>query len=84
LKPSTAKLLKKQNGKCNWCGLNFLDGDSIDTDHIIPKRAGGNNSQDNLQLLHKHCHLSKTYSDQLVIKLHKAKKEEKKTQALVQ
>ena len=80
LKPSTAKLLKKQNGKCNWCGLNFLDGDLIDTDHIIPKQAGGNNSKDNLQLLHKHCHLSKTYSDQLVIKLHKAKKEREKTQ----
>ncbi len=80
LKPSTAKLLKKQNGKCNWCGLNLHDGDSIDTDHIVPKRAGGKNNQDNLQLLHKHCHLSKTYSDQLVIKLHKAKKEGEKTQ----
>ena len=80
LKPSTAKLLKKQNGKCNWCGLNFLDGDSIDTDHIIPKQAGGNNNKDNLQLLHKHCHDAKTKSDLLVIKLYKAKKEGAKTQ----
>ncbi len=80
LKPSTAKLLKKQNGKCNWCNLNFLDGDLIDTDHITPKQAGGNNSQDNLQLLHKHCHDAKTKSDLLVIKLYKAKKSGEKTQ----
>ena len=80
LKPSTAKLLKKQNGKCNWCNLNFLDGDSIDTDHITPKQAGGNNSKDNFQLLHKHCHDAKTKSDQLVIKLYKAKKSGAKTQ----
>ena len=56
-------------GLCNWCNLNFLDGDLIETDHITPKRAGGNNSTDNLQLLHKHCHDAKTYSDLLVIKL---------------
>ena len=80
LKPSTAKLLKKQMGLCNWCNLNFLDGDLIETDHIIPKKAGGSNSRDNLQLLHKHCHDAKTYSDQLVIKLHKAKKSGEKTQ----
>lgn len=74
LKPSTAKLLKKQKGKCNWCNLNFLDGDSIHTDHITPKQAGGSNSFDNLQLLHKHCHDAKTKSDLKVIKLYKAKK----------
>ena len=56
----------------------------VSTDHIIPKKVGGGNSRDNLQLLHKHCHDAKTYSDQLVIKLHKAKKSGEKTQALVQ
>ncbi|MGV2827450.1 hypothetical protein [Myxosarcina sp. GI1(2024)] len=30
--------------------------------------------------LHKYCHLSKTKSNQLIIKLHKAKKEGNKTQ----
>ena len=54
--------------------------DLIDTDHITPKQAGGNNSQDNLQLLHKHCHDAKTKSDLKVIKLYKAKKEGDKTQ----
>lgn len=52
----------------------------METDHIIPKQAGGNNSKDNLQILHQHCHDAKTDSDQLVIKLHKAKKSEEKTQ----
>ena len=80
LKPSTAKLLKKQNGKCNWCNLNFLTGDLIHTDHITPKQAGGNNSKDNLQLLHKHCHDTKTKSDRALIKLYKANKAGKKTQ----
>jgi RNA-directed DNA polymerase len=78
LKPSVAKLLKKQKGKCSWCNLNFLDGDLIHTDHIIPKQAGGKNTKDNLQLLHKHCHDVKTKSDRKVIKLDKAKKEEDK------
>ncbi len=75
-----ASLALRQNGKCNWCSLHFLDGEKMETDHIIPKRAGGNNSTDNLQLLHKHCHDAKTYSDQLVIKLHKAQKEGEKIQ----
>jgi RNA-directed DNA polymerase len=71
-------LLKKQKGKCSWCNLNFLDGDLIHTDHIIPKQVGGKNTKDNLQLLHKHCHDVKTKSDHKVIKLYKAKKEEDK------
>lgn len=79
LKPSTAKLLKKQKGKCNWCHLYFLDGDSIHLDHITPRKAGGNYSQDNLQLLHQHCHDAKTQNDLEVIRLYKAQKERKKT-----
>lgn len=65
---STSKLLKKQNGKCNWCNLTFQDGDLIETDHITPTSLGGNNSLDNKQLLHKHCHDSKTSYDLKKIK----------------
>jgi RNA-directed DNA polymerase len=37
------KLLKKQAGKCRWCGLLFHDEDRIEIDHITPKS-------------HRHCH----------------------------
>jgi RNA-directed DNA polymerase len=62
--PATrAKLLKAQKGKCNYCGLNFRDGDLMEIDHIIPTSMGGNNKLKNLQLLHRHCHDQKTSID---------------------
>ena len=70
LKNSVARLLKKQKGKCHWCKLTFQDGDKIEKDHIIPKSIGGN-IKDNLQLLHKHCHDTKTKEDLKTIKAHK-------------
>ena len=78
LKSSTARLLKLQKGKCNWCKLTFQDGDIIETDHITPI-AMGENQKDNLQLLHKHCHDNKTRYDPIAIKKHKVKKEWEKT-----
>ncbi len=70
-----AKLLKLQKGKCNICGLHFKDEDVIETDHIIPRQAGGNNSYNNLQLLHRHCHDKKTKEDLKLIAEHKRQKE---------
>jgi RNA-directed DNA polymerase len=58
-----AELLKKQKGKCAWCGLHFKDGDVIEVDHIEPKSKGGSNRKVNLQLLHGHCHDEKTGED---------------------
>lgn len=58
-----AKLLKKQKGKCNQCGLFFKDGDKVEVDHIIPKSLGGLNVEENQQLLHRHCHDKKTTND---------------------
>ncbi|MEG4397354.1 group II intron reverse transcriptase/maturase [Microcoleus sp. BROC3] len=58
-----AKLLKRQKGKCTHCDNYFKDGDSIEVDHIIPKSKGGKESYDNWQLLHRHCHDTKTASD---------------------
>jgi RNA-directed DNA polymerase len=71
-------MLKKQQDKCNWCGLTFRSEDLIETDHIIPKAIRGN-LKDNLQLLHKHCHDIKTKEDLKAIKQHKVKKEWQKT-----
>ena len=74
MKASIARLLKKQKGKCNECGLTFRTEDKIEKDHIIPLKAGGENLKDNLQLLHKHCHDAKTKTDLLTIKRHKYRK----------
>ncbi len=75
LKNSVAKMLKKQDGKCNWCGLPFQENDVIEVDHIIARKAGGNNSLKNRQLLHKHCHDEKTRDDFKAIKAYKQEKE---------
>ena len=58
-----ARLLKKQKGKCPHCGLQLKDGDLLEIDHIIPKALGGNNSDENCQVLHRHCHDEKTALD---------------------
>lgn len=58
--PRVAKLLKKQQGKCPECGLFFTYGAVMEVDHIIPKKHGGRDAYYNLQLLHRHCHDTKT------------------------
>jgi RNA-directed DNA polymerase len=65
------KLLKKQKGKCTHCGLYFREDDVMEVDHKTPKSKGGKDSYDNWQLLHRHCHDTKTATD-----LAKAKAEE--------
>ena len=58
-----SKLLKKQKGKCTHCGLYFRENDVIEVDHKVPKSQGGKDFYDNLQLLHRHCHDTKTAND---------------------
>ena len=58
-----ATLLKKQKGRCMWCGLFFRDGDVPEVDHIIPVNLGGKDAYHNWQLLHGHCHDIKTAND---------------------
>ncbi|MCG5058549.1 MAG: group II intron reverse transcriptase/maturase [Limnoraphis sp. WC205] len=58
-----ATLLKKQKGKCNFCGQYFTPEDIAEIDHIIPTSLGGKDEYKNLQLLHRHCHDSKTETD---------------------
>lgn len=58
-----SKLLKKQEGKCAHCGLFFKDGDLLEIDHKKPLSKRGKNTQNNLQLLHRHCHDTKTAND---------------------
>lgn len=58
-----AALLKKQQGKCTHCRLFFRENDVIEIDHIIPKSKGGKDEYQNWQLLHRHCHDTKTTND---------------------
>jgi len=60
-------LLKNQKGKCAHCELVFKDGDIWEVDHIIPKSKGGKGDYKNLQLLHRHCHDTKTANDELAV-----------------
>ncbi|MBC6420646.1 MAG: group II intron reverse transcriptase/maturase [Hormoscilla sp. SP12CHS1] len=56
-------LLKRQNGKCEICGLTFKDGDKWEIDHIMPTIRGGKDWYSNLQLLHDYCHDYKSARD---------------------
>ncbi|HAX74444.1 MAG TPA: group II intron reverse transcriptase/maturase [Cyanobacteria bacterium UBA11372] len=56
-------LLKRQKGKCAHCELHFREEDVLEIDHILPKSKGGKDRYDNWQLLHRHCHDTKTAND---------------------
>ena len=58
-----SKLLKRQKGKCTHCGLFFREDDVMEVDHRIPKAQGGKDSFENFDLLHRHCHDTKTALD---------------------
>ncbi|MEM9541389.1 MAG: group II intron reverse transcriptase/maturase [Cyanobacteria bacterium P01_E01_bin.42] len=55
-----AILLKRQKGKCAYCGHKFREEDVMERDHKIPTSQGGGFGLNNLQLLHRHCHDQKT------------------------
>ena len=59
--PNTKSLLlKKQKGKCRWCGLYFRNGDLLEKDYILATALGGKNEFSNYQLLHGgKCHNEK-------------------------
>ena len=61
--PRVARLLKKQQGRCLWCGLYFRPEEKPEVDHVIPRALGGRDGYHNWQLLHRHCHDAKTADD---------------------
>jgi len=63
LPPRVATLIKRQKGKCAYCELHFREEDVMEVDHKIPKSQGGKDKYDNWQLLHRHCHDTKTAND---------------------
>ena len=56
-------LIKKQKGMCNWCNQRFKHDDILEIDHILPLKSGGKDEWNNIQLLHRHCHDTKTTFD---------------------
>lgn len=56
-------LLIKFNNECNICKDRIIDN-KFHIDHIEPLSAGGNNSDDNLQVLCIECHFEKTKLEQ--------------------
>ncbi|MXX59524.1 MAG: hypothetical protein F4Z37_11070 [Rhodothermaceae bacterium] len=48
------KLFGDQEGKCNWCNVEFSI-QNLEVDHIVAKSKGGTDHIDNLQLLCSHC-----------------------------
>ena len=46
--PQKARLMKKQKGKCKYCGTNFLPDDPTEKHHVIKRSNGGNNGDNNL------------------------------------
>jgi RNA-directed DNA polymerase len=62
-----ALLLRRQQGKCAWCGLYFRSEDLPELDHIRPASQGGKDDSTNRQLLHRHCHDEKTARDNLTV-----------------
>nr|BAP82495.1 putative reverse transcriptase and intron maturase [Ulva adhaerens]BAP82497.1 putative reverse transcriptase and intron maturase [Ulva adhaerens] len=57
------RLLKTQNAICPICKVKFLPTDVLEVDHIIPSSHGGSDKYENLQLLHRHCHILKTNTE---------------------
>lgn len=62
-----SKLLKSQKGMCPYCQTRFLIDSKMEVDHIQARALGGKDTYNNLQLLHRHCHIQKTRTDQKLI-----------------
>ena len=50
------KIAQNQNWKCPICGEPLLNGEEINTHHIVSVAEGGTDDMENLQHLHKICH----------------------------
>jgi RNA-directed DNA polymerase len=51
-----ARIVQRQKGKCAKCGHHFQPNDNLEKHHLILKRKGGKNADNNMVLLHLHCH----------------------------
>jgi rubredoxin len=60
IKPSLRfEILKRDDYRCQMCGVNAKDGATLEIDHIHPVSKGGTNELDNLQVLCRDCNAGK-------------------------
>jgi len=65
VKPSVRfQILKRDNYACQMCGATAADGAKLEIDHIVPVSKGGQNDEDNLQVLCRDCNIGKSDSFQ--------------------
>jgi 5-methylcytosine-specific restriction endonuclease McrA len=63
IKPSLRfEILKRDNYRCQMCGVTAKDGAALEIDHITPVAKGGGNNADNLQVLCRDCNAGKSDS----------------------
>lgn len=53
-------VLKRDDFKCNTCGVSSKDGAKLHVDHIVPVSKGGKTVSNNLQTLCERCNLGKS------------------------
>jgi RNA-directed DNA polymerase len=56
-------LHQKQGYRCALCRIPFQPGESIETDHIIPRNRGGTDDITNKRLVHPWCHRQRHQQD---------------------
>jgi rubredoxin len=63
IKPSLRfEILKRDDYRCQICGVTAKDGATLEIDHIHPVSKGGINEPDNLQVLCRDCNAGKSDS----------------------
>ena len=53
------EILKRDDYRCQMCGVTAKDGATLEIDHIYPVSKGGTNEPDNLQVLCRECNAGK-------------------------
>lgn len=56
-------LLQRQEYRCALCHIQFIPGETIETDHIIPTSQGGTDNLENKRLVHPRCHRQRHQKD---------------------
>lgn len=63
IKPSLRfEILKRDDYRCQMCGVTAKDGATLEIDHITPVSKGGTNEASNLQVLCRDCNAGKSDS----------------------
>lgn len=56
-------LHQRQGYRCALCSIQFIPGEDIETDHIIPTSQGGKDDIKNKRLVHPWCHRQRHQKD---------------------